>query len=345
MSESRKRVKTTASQGLWQISDVVALIQDLTGKAIRSESVADLFDAAFATLVPKVPFDVAVAVLLEQNLDLYITTRAGAETLVGHALIDRVKETLQTTIPVSFATTDVVVKSERHDLPAGETEPGALHEVHSLLQVEGRVAGMLGLFRDAAFPDDQRQLFEIFATQVSLLLGNQFAREEILRLADADDLIGIYNKRWFLKRLPQEAERARAYHEPLSLLMIDVDDFKQINDSFGHTMGDVVLSEICGVIRANLRPPDLLARYGGDEFVLILPHTDLAGASALAERILATVRQLTIPTDEVGAIRCSVSIGVADFQHEQASAQDLLRLADDRLYVSKREGKNRYTAA
>ena len=169
-------------------------------------------------------------------------------------------------------------------------------------------------------------------------------RDRIVNLAETDDLTGIWNRRYFRRQLPHEIERARTFGVPLSLLMFDIDEFKQINDSFGHVIGDVVLSELCGCVRETLRTTDIIARYGGDEFAVILPHTDLGGAQAVAERILAKVRQLTIPTDEEGAIQCSVSIGIAEFRREDGVANDLVRRADERLYLSKRQGKNRYTS-
>ena len=131
---------------------------------------------------------------------------------------------------------------------------------------------------------------------------------------------------------------------PVALLLFDIDEFKQINDNYGHVIGDVVLSELCGVVRETLRPTDILARFGGDEFAIILPHTDATGAVAVAERVLRRVRALAIPADEDAAIRCSISIGIAEFHGEGATANDLIRRADERLYQSKRQGKNRYTA-
>ena len=327
-----------------QISDLLALIQELTSTVVRSESVGDLFSRAYATLFDCVPFDVAAAVMLEQNLDLYVSTRADADALVDEALISKIRRTLETLIPVSFATTEVVVKSETHNLPANGSVASADRDASALLQHDRRAAGLLLLARGEPFSDREEQILTIFATQVSMLLDTIRARERIVNLADTDDLTGIWNRRYFRRQLPQEIERARTFNVPLSLLLFDIDEFKQINDSFGHVIGDVVLSELCGAVRESLRPTDILARYGGDEFAVILPHTDLQGATRVAERMLGRVSSLTIPTDEEGAIQCSVSIGIAEFRREDAVANDLVRRADERLYLSKRQGKNRYTS-
>src|SRR5688572_7293345 len=308
-----------------QISDLLGLIQELTSRVVRSESAADLFGEAFPTLFRCVPFDVAVAVMLEQNLDLYLTTREGADALLSDDFVVRIRQTLAEAIPVSFESTDVVVKAEAHSLPARKGGGGGLvHSTHALLDREKRTAGMLLLFRsDREFGENERQIVAIFATQMAMLLGTIHAREKILNLADTDDLTGIWNRRYFRRQLPQEFERARTFGVPLAVLLFDIDDFKQINDSFGHTIGDVVLSELCGVVREALRPTDSLARFGGDEFAVILPHTDLAGAMAVADRLLNRVRSLTVPTDDEGAIQCSVSIGLAEFHREDQKSTRL----------------------
>ncbi|MGA8809116.1 MAG: GGDEF domain-containing protein [Thermoanaerobaculia bacterium] len=329
------------------IAGVLSLIRELTGPATRAGNIADLFVSSFRALDHAIDFDLAAAVMLEQNLDLYVVTREDAGSLIAPPLIASLRRTLETMIPVSFAAADVIVKAERSDLPQRSDGDGAgdsiEHSTHAIITIENRSSGVLLVYRGEPFDEPERQIVEVFAAQVSLLIGQLSAREQIQGLADTDDLTGIANKRYFRRQLPQEMERARVYSLPLTLLMFDIDDFKAINDNFGHTVGDVVLSELCGAVRETLRPPDLFARFGGDEFAIILPHTDLSGACAVADRILQKVRMLTIPADDEGFIQCSISLGIADYQHSDNTAADVIRRADERLYEAKRAGKNRYS--
>jgi diguanylate cyclase (GGDEF)-like protein len=326
------------------IAGVLSLIRELTGPATRADNIGDLFVSSFRALDHAIDFDVAAAVMIEQHLDLYVVTREGAASLVGPPLIDSIRRTLEMMIPVSFAATDVIVKAERSDLPRHADGDSLANSTHADIVVENRSSGVLLVYRAEPFDEQERQIVEIFAAQVSLLIGQLNAREQIQGLADTDDLTGIANKRYFRRQLPQEIERARVYSLPLTLLMFDIDNFKEINDSFGHTIGDVVLSELCGAVRETLRPPDLFARFGGDEFAIILPHTDLGGACAVADRILQRVRMLAIPADDEGTIRCSISLGIAECRSADTTSAEVIRRADERLYDAKRAGKNRYSA-
>jgi diguanylate cyclase (GGDEF)-like protein len=186
------------------------------------------------------------------------------------------------------------------------------------------------------------------------------------RQAITDGLTGLYNHRYFYERLNQEVARAQRYGLPLSLLMIDIDDFKHFNDRFGHPAGDVVLTEVGRVLRSNLRAGiDIAARYGGEEFTIVLPNTardgahvvgarlanrlsalpgapppNDEGAETVSERIRVSVAGSSLPGVGGGA-RITVSIGVACFPGAAGGPGELVRNADKALYVAKRLGKNR----
>ncbi len=172
----------------------------------------------------------------------------------------------------------------------------------------------------------------------------QQANRRLEQLAITDPLTGIYNRRYFFERLEQEVARSIRYGTPLSCLMMDVDDFKKLNDRWGHLTGDSVLREIARRIQQSIRRVDIPARYGGEEFVLLLPQTDLAGAVVEAERIRKTVADTPFP-DLPKEIRVTVSIGVATLSDDIRSAEELVRSADDALYKAKSEGKNRCVTA
>ena len=325
-----------------QISDVLALIRELGGRVARTETIADVFAEALPVLHRYVAFDLVVAVMLEQTLELHLAMRETSVALVNEALIARIRETLEQIIPLSFKTTDVVIRSETMLTGAPASEGDLAESSYAAIEVEGRTAGLLVAFRATdGFSVTEHQILEIFSAQIAMFIAQIHARRQIQSLADMDHLTGISNKRAFSIKLPQEIGRARVYGVPLSLLMIDIDDFKLINDTFGHPMGDVVLSEVCAAIRETLRPPDFFARYGGDEFALILPHTDLPGAVAVAERILRKLGALNIQDTDDGSICCSVSIGISTLRDDDGVQADLMKRADERLYDAKRSGKNR----
>jgi diguanylate cyclase (GGDEF)-like protein len=158
-------------------------------------------------------------------------------------------------------------------------------------------------------------------------------------LSQTDSLTGLYNSRYLHERLPGELERATRYGRPLSLLVLDCDNFKRINDQYGHLEGDKVLQNLAVVIRQCLRRSDSAFRYGGEEFIVLLPETDTSAAVALAERLrsLFEAQETVEPGGEI--IRCTVSIGVS--RHLPSDTEStLIRRADDASYVAKRRGKN-----
>lgn len=169
----------------------------------------------------------------------------------------------------------------------------------------------------------------------------QIANENLERLAITDGLTGLHNHRYFRERLEQEVERALRYQLPLACLMLDIDNFKSLNDTYGHLVGDRILKEIAERTLHCIRKTDICARYGGEEFVVIMPQTSLEGAMAQAERIRNTIGGTAFPAlPEDKRVTVSLGMGVLD-PNEMLAGEDLLRAADQALYVAKRGGKNR----
>jgi diguanylate cyclase (GGDEF)-like protein/PAS domain S-box-containing protein len=167
---------------------------------------------------------------------------------------------------------------------------------------------------------------------------------ELRRLATTDPLTGAFNRRHFMSAASQEMERSARYGSPLAVLMIDIDHFKSINDQHGHALGDEVLKAAVEVCRATLREVDVFARFGGEEFSVLLPQTDSAGAAGLAERLRRAVAAMVVPLAS-GDLRVTISVGVAVRQEDEASFDHLLGRADRALYRAKAMGRDRVEVA
>lgn len=167
--------------------------------------------------------------------------------------------------------------------------------------------------------------------------------EEIYRMTIVDGLTNAFNKRYLVEVLDRELARAKRYDRPLSLLMLDIDHFKQINDRYGHLAGDHVLKELGMLIAGRIRSEETFARYGGEEFVLILPETPRQGAAELAEQIRQKIERHEFEF-ETERIPVQVSIGVASLESRQLEGEAFVKIADENLYRAKRGGRNRVVA-
>jgi len=164
--------------------------------------------------------------------------------------------------------------------------------------------------------------------------------EEIYRLTTIDGLTQIYNKRYFVETLEREIGRANRYRRELSLIMFDIDNFKKINDSFGHLAGDNALKQLASVIRSRIRREDILSRYGGDEFAIILPEIDNYNALQFAEKIRNLVAMAGFKFEDAD-IPVTISIGVASMQQELQTVEEFIHIADKHMYAAKERGRNR----
>lgn len=166
--------------------------------------------------------------------------------------------------------------------------------------------------------------------------------QEIHRLAITDELTSLYNRHFFMNRLDHEMERGRRYQRSLSLMMIDLDDFKNYNDTHGHQLGDRLLQDLTRCFRKLIRKTDVAARYGGEEFVILMPETVQEMAVSLAKRICVAVADYPFIHGETQPLgRVTISVGVAEFPSEADSTDSLIRKADQALYRAKEKGKNR----
>ncbi len=210
------------------------------------------------------------------------------------------------------------------------------------LTYERELLGMLVLYsgKKESLSSHQIELLELLGNQASSSLANAKLHEEIERMASTDGLTGLFNHRTFQERLSAEFKRRERISVPLSLLLIDIDFFKKINDTYGHPAGDEVLRGVAGVVRETIRNIDIPARYGGEEFAAILPGTDGEGAQSMAERLRTAIAGKTFSIDGK-SLEVTVSIGVATSPHDTDNKEGLIEKADQALYHAKRDGRNR----
>jgi diguanylate cyclase (GGDEF)-like protein len=191
------------------------------------------------------------------------------------------------------------------------------------------------------FTADELRFLEAVANQTALALERVKLIAFLENLSITDALTGIANRRHFEWRLSEEIERARRYKYPLSALMLDLDHFKQVNDNYGHQIGDIVLQQVAQRLRRILRRTDFLARYGGEEFIVLAPQTPADRALILAERLRQVIAESPIPVADNLQIHITISIGVAVFPNHAQNESELIGAADSALYKAKQMGRNR----
>jgi diguanylate cyclase (GGDEF)-like protein len=179
---------------------------------------------------------------------------------------------------------------------------------------------------------------------ISLYFELEKVREEVHALAITDELTRVSNRRHFLKLAEHELERAKRYRHALSIIILDIDDFKKVNDSYGHLCGDAVLQDLSLACRTILRQCDVFARFGGEEFILLLPETNEASALQVANRLCQLVANHVVEYKDT-QIQVTISIGVTTSNSNGDTLDDLLNQADGALYQAKRLGKNRLEIA
>jgi len=208
----------------------------------------------------------------------------------------------------------------------------------------GEIVGVLAVHMKAPRPLERSEIrvLQTLANQAVIAIENAAAYERTKQLATTDAMTGVANHRELVTYLDHELARVKKTREPLAIIMCDVDHFKVINDTVGHPAGDKVLQHLTRqILVPSVRPKDLVARYGGDEFVLVLRDTDGRAAVAVAERIRRTVSSQAVLMDGKAVSNLSLSLGIAVFPRDGETREALVQAADQALYVAKRTGRNR----
>lgn len=222
--------------------------------------------------------------------------------------------------------------------------PGTPYDDESVmgipLQLEGDTFGVLWIYKLSldAFSKEDLQLAQIFANQVSVALANARLYEHVRCLSETDSLTGLLNSRALTDLTERAINHAQVTEGNVSLLFIDCDDFKGINDRFGHPVGDQFLRFFATLLLDGVREGDAVVRYAGDEFVILLPNTHLEAAVGIGERLLETTRISSM--DNNLALHTTISAGLATYPQHSSTAEELIKHADDALYASKRKGKD-----
>jgi diguanylate cyclase (GGDEF)-like protein len=213
------------------------------------------------------------------------------------------------------------------------------------LRAHGELIGYLTVDSKqvGAYSQQDAALVQAFADEVAIAISNARLFLQVQHLAITDPLTNLHNRRYFFEAARIEMDRAQRYERPLSIIMLDIDHFKLVNDTYGHLAGDRVLTTVAARCLEKLRSIDLSARYGGEEFVFLLPETDIERAHQVAGRLRAVLMDEPIDASE-HQIAISVSLGLAEMGNNCFDLQGLIHRADQALYVTKDTGRGRITA-
>jgi diguanylate cyclase (GGDEF)-like protein len=324
---------------------------------LPSEGASSLHLASSISEIPARLLWPPLAALLAAALSAQLLTIRRERRSVGRHVVkslDIVGETLAAThdpqalLPVVLkaateatgASGGVILTNEVPRVSRGVTNGSRHEQLDVPLRTEAGTVSVLRLFSGAEpFDDDARDAARWIATQAEIALENAHLHRLVQQQALTDDLTSLPNRRRFMTEFRREAQRADRSGTPLSVIVLDIDDFKQINDTWGHETGDLVLKALAEALAEATRSVDLAARLGGEEFAILLPNTDALGAVGVAERIQGDLAAMTVTAGGT-TVRATASFGISSFP-DLASLTDLLNDADRSLYEAKRAGKNR----
>ena len=317
-----------------QVSNMQAL-HEVSNAIFRSLRLEEMLESVAQSLIHQMGFDRAKIYLLNKEGD----TLEGVLTMDqrGKQMLDRERFPLKRGV---HPMVDIILgrsvdeRLEKYRRTIAYIPLRARDENMGILMVDN-------LLSQQEIPEEQIPLLEAIAGQLSMAIKNARLFQGVEELSITDGLTGLYILRYFKQRLKEELYRAERTHGQLSLMILDIDHFKRFNDTYGHPAGDTILATVAERVLANARKVDLPARYGGDEFFILLPDTSPDEAHLLAERLHQAVANEPIALPDGKVLKLTVSIGIATYPTHAASIDELIKRADEALYWIKSHGRNR----
>ncbi len=339
MKASEKRLlKTldTLNERTWELESSQVLLENMYETTKVLSAIVDLeqlFEQVLEIADKLLRVRKCAILLLDsssKNLNLHAELQSGKKTLYNPPLV------VSDFLPAELS----LIGSERGKMVARKRP----FDLELPLISHGKLLGILQIEapRHGDISEKDRRSLIIFANSTAIAIDNAKMHKKMQDLTIIDELTGLYNYRYFRNKLFDEMRRADRYHQKMSLLMLDIDHFKELNDSQGHQTGNIVLQEIAAVIKQAVRDVDIVARYGGEEFMIILPQTDADNARMIAERIRSQIDQSFFSNSQGQRhIKATISIGIAVYPNGSLSATQLLEKVDKALYLAKNRGRNR----
>lgn len=348
------------------ITGWVAVLYDITRikkaetAAIEARNVAETLREAGQTLSSKLDFEQISALILEllkrvipYDIGAFLTVEGTELKLAAIKRPADVRNLIGETYPMAGSRLCNMAVQRKRPLISTITSsedillPLQPHlDIHSFLGVpvvfRDHVTGLIALYNSGAqaFTEEDAQVAELFASQVAIALDNSRRVELMEKQAATDELTGLYNRRAFAIMGEKEVGRARRYQRPLALILFDIDHFKAVNDSHGHLIGDHVLRVLTELVTRTTRTTDVVCRYGGEEFIVLMPEAGREEGLAMAERLRQEISRMTVVT-AVGTLSLTVSLGIAELRpDDDETLEGLINRADRAMYQAKAAGRN-----
>ena len=342
----QKLLKTldTLNERTWELESSQLMVENMyeTTRALSSMlDLKQLLDEVL-TIADK---------LLQVKKCSVLLVESSTENLYVYAEINRGKKTMHDPpIPMSdLKAGNVKINSLPNFKDENKVDSDRRRQLLELpLISHGKVMGLLRILprQVGELSEKEKKPLTVFATSTAIAIDNAKLHSKMQEMTIVDDLTGLYNYRYFRNKLSEEIRRADRYQQQLCILMIDVDHFKVLNDSQGHQTGNIILQEISSVVQHSVRDVDIVARFGGEEFIVILPQTGLEESVRIAERMRSQIAKSYFSNSKGDRdLKATISIGVAIYPNGVISSSQLLEKVDKAMYLAKNDGRNRVCVA